>query len=225
MAEPARLNTTSYAILGLLSIGDWSTYELAAQMRRSLRHFWPRAASGIYEEPKRLVRAGLAVADRTTTGRRPRTVYRITPAGREALRRWIEEGSATGRTYESEPLVRFFFGNVASKAGLLKAIDDVAAAARAAIASWAEVAGPYAEGRGRYPERLHVNALTMRLAFDISLVELVWADWARQEVESWPDATRGDDEARLRDLIANRLSRVPKEGGARAEPASPTPSR
>ena len=210
MAEPVRLSTTSYAILGLLSIGDWSTYELAAQMRRSLQHFWPRAASGIYEEPKRLVRAGLAIAARTTTGRRPRTMYRITPLGREALRRWIEAGSATGRAYESEPLVRFFFGNVASKGALLKAIDDVAAAARAALASWVEVAGPYAEGHGRYPERLHVNALTMRLAFDISLVELAWADWARQEVASWPDATRGGDEARLRELVANRLSQAPR---------------
>lgn len=208
MAESSRLNTTSFAILGLLSIGDWSTYELASQMRRSLQHFWPRATSGIYEEPKRLVRAGLATADRAPTGRRPRTVYRITPAGRDALRRWIDEGSATGRSYESEAMVRFFFGNEASRQGLLKAIDDLGAAARASITAWAEVAGPYAIGEGRYPERLHVNALAMCLAFDIAAVEIAWALWARTLVEQWPDATHPADEASLRELLATRLARA-----------------
>jgi DNA-binding PadR family transcriptional regulator len=208
MPEPGRLTTTSFAILGLLSIGDCSTYELASQMRRSLQHFWPRAASGIYEEPKRLVRAGLATADREPTGRRPRTVYRITAAGRVALRDWIEDGSATGRSYESEPMVRFFFGNGASKTALLKAIDDVGSAAKAAIAAWVDVAAPYADGGGRYPERVHVNALTMRLAFDIASVELDWAAWARREVEAWPDAAHAADEAALRALLATRLARV-----------------
>lgn len=208
MTQPPRLTTTSFAILGLLSIGEWSTYELASQMHRSLQHFWPRAASGLYEEPKRLVRAGLATANRTPTGRRPRTVYRITPAGRAALRDWIEGGSATGRSYESESLVRFFFGNGSSKAALLKAIDDVGASARAAMATWIEVAGPYAQGEGRYPERLHVNAVTMRLVFDIAAVERDWAVWARREVESWPDAAHPKDEAALRALIAGRLARV-----------------
>ena len=214
MPDPPRLTTTSYAILGLLSIAAWSTYELAAQMRRSLQHFWPRASSGIYEEPKRLVRAGLATADRTTTGRRPRTVYRITPAGRAALRDWIEAGSAAGRSYESEPLVRFFFGNLASKAALLRAIDDVERRARESLASWVDVAEPYATGVGRYPERLHVNALTMALAFDVALIEVRWAEWARAEVASWPDAGHAADPEALRELLASRLALARPEGGA-----------
>jgi len=206
VGEKPRLTTTSYAILGLLSIRDWSTYELAAQMRRSLRYFWPRAASGIYEEPKKLVEHGFADAHRTSTGRRPRTVYRITDDGRAALRRWIDDPRADGRGYESEPLVRFFFGNTATKDALLAAIDQIGARAKADMASWAEVAGPYAEGEGRFPERLHLNAMVMRLAFDISLVEVAWAEWAREEVEHWPDATEAADPSALRAVIAERLA-------------------
>ena len=217
MPGPGRLSTTSFAILGLLSIREWSTYELAAQMRRSLQHFWPRAASGIYEEPKKLVREGLAEAHRGSTGRRPRTVYRITPAGREALRLWLEEPGASGRAYESEPLVRFFFGNVGTTDGLLRAIDLVAATARAALSSWLDVAGPYAEGRGRFPERLPVNAAVMRLAFDIALVELAWAEWARAEVAAWPDANGPADDAHLREMLGTRLAQVPDD-------ARPSPS-
>jgi DNA-binding PadR family transcriptional regulator len=208
VGEKPRLTTTSYAILGLLSIRDWSTYELAAQMRRSLRYFWPRAASGIYEEPKKLVEHRYAEARRTSTGRRPRTVYRITDDGRAALRRWIEDSRMDGRAYESEPLVRFFFGNTATKEALLAAIDQIGARAKAEMASWAEVAGPYADGEGPFPERLHVNAMVMRLAFDISMVELAWAEWAREQVEHWPDATEAADPSSLRAVIATRLAHL-----------------
>ena len=50
-------------ILGLLSLRSWTTYELAKQVQRSLGWFWPRAERKLYDEPKRLVAAGLAKSD------------------------------------------------------------------------------------------------------------------------------------------------------------------
>src|SRR5688572_13685267 len=88
---PAGLTTTSYAILGLLAIKPWTAYELTKQMERSLRHFWPRAESRVYEEPKRLARLGLARATAETVGQRPKTRYTITPKGRRALSAWLAE--------------------------------------------------------------------------------------------------------------------------------------
>ncbi|MFZ3468374.1 PadR family transcriptional regulator [Streptomyces sp. 4.24] len=104
--DPA-LATTSYAILGLLAVRPWSTYELARQMDRSLGRIWPRAQSKLYEEPKELVRHGLAEATREAVGRRPRTVYRITAEGRRALADWLPEPSA-GPVLESEQLLKVF---------------------------------------------------------------------------------------------------------------------
>jgi DNA-binding PadR family transcriptional regulator len=75
------LTTTSYAILGLLAVQPWTTYELAKQVDVSLRNFWPRAERKLYEEPKKLVAHGLAEMSREMIGRRPRTVYRLTPEG------------------------------------------------------------------------------------------------------------------------------------------------
>ena len=49
------LTTTSYAILGLLSVRSWSAYELTDQMKRGLRYTWPRTETRIYQEPKHLV--------------------------------------------------------------------------------------------------------------------------------------------------------------------------
>ena len=79
------LTPTSYAILGLLAVKPWTTYELAQQMDRALGRFWPRAESKLYEEPKKLVAHGLARASSETVGKRRRTVYTITAKGRRAL--------------------------------------------------------------------------------------------------------------------------------------------
>ena len=83
-----RLTTTSYAILGLLAVRSWSTYELTQQMDRSLGRFWPLAKSKLYEEPRKLVALGYASSASEHVGRRPRTVYTITEQGRAELARW-----------------------------------------------------------------------------------------------------------------------------------------
>src|ERR1044071_9044622 len=97
MAEPRRLTTTSYAILGLLSLRSWTTYELAEQMRRALGQFWPRAESGLYTEPKKLVAAGLATAETEYVGQRARTRYAITSDGRKALKKWVADADGASR--------------------------------------------------------------------------------------------------------------------------------
>ena len=88
------LTTTSYAVLGLLSVRSWTAYELTKQMSRSLSHIWPRAVSAIYKEPKLLVAHGLATASVEDNGERRRTRYSITPEGRRALEAWLARPSA-----------------------------------------------------------------------------------------------------------------------------------
>ena len=117
-----RLTTTSYVILGLLSLRSWSTYELAQQMRRSLRYYWPRAESHIYEAPKRLVDHGLATASLEHAGRRRRTVYTITAKGRKALRAWLAE-PGHGPLVEFEGLVKLLFAEGAGKSELLATLE------------------------------------------------------------------------------------------------------
>ena len=82
--QDGRSTTTSFAILGLLAVQPWATYDLAKLMRRSLHFFWPRAESNLYAEPKRLVDTPASprpARSGTATGRR--TVYSITDRGRD----------------------------------------------------------------------------------------------------------------------------------------------
>ena len=91
MSSSQRLTTTSYAILGLLAVRSWSTYELTRQMEWSLGRFWPRAKSKLYEEPKKLEALGLGDVPDGDGGQAARAVYTITAKGRRALAAWQAE--------------------------------------------------------------------------------------------------------------------------------------
>ena len=191
------LTTTSYAILCFISVRRWSTYELAQLMMRSLHFVWPRAESNLYAEPKRVVDAGMATAEVEWNGDRKRTVYSITPEGRAALREWFGEEPAPQRV-ESEPALRILFGNLGSKDDLLAAIARVAADADDLITQFSSVGDEYAGGKGRFPERIHVNALLLTLMVEQAQVARRWARWARDEVEGWTDTTTPDVEWAVR---------------------------
>jgi DNA-binding PadR family transcriptional regulator len=187
-----KLTTTSYAILALLAIKPWSTYELAKQMRRSLHHIWPRAESNVSAEPKRLVEAGFAKAELQKVGERPRTLYRITPRGRQALQRWLGRESSSSRV-ESEALVKVLFGNYGTKDDLLDNLRAVEVEAAATKELWHVVASEYDRGNHAFPERIHVNALLFRWVWEHADLNERWAQWAIDQVEQWPNASEPAD--------------------------------
>ena len=121
MTATPSLPTTSYAILGMLALRPWSAYELTQQMRRSLDYCWPRPESVLYQEPKRLVRLGLATAKQEVAGRRRRTVYTITEQGRGRLAEWLTTRPEPPRL-EIETLLRLLYADQGQKDDLLQAI-------------------------------------------------------------------------------------------------------
>ena len=183
---PRDLTTTSYAILGLLAIRPWSAYELAGQMRRGLSLYWPRAESGVYDEPKNLIRHGLATARAEATGRRPRTVYAITAKGRRTLRRWLAEPSAPPR-FESEALVRTVFAEGGTKADLLATLRLMQEQTREPRDQLLSQGADYLSTGGPFPHRLHVIALVGRFLIGLEAWCAQWAREAEEVVEAWPD--------------------------------------
>ena len=194
--------TTSYAILGLLTVRSWTTYELAKQVRRSLNWFWPRAERKLYDEPKRLVEDGLATASRELTGRRARTVYEVTDAGREALRAWLDQ-PPTPRTSEFEGMMKVFFADAGSKQQLLATLDRIEQEAAERVATLTE----FAAGEMPFPRRLHLRALSLPLQYEQEQAVRRWAVWAREQVGHWTaadDPGRWDARAVLQDLATRR---------------------
>jgi PadR family transcriptional regulator, regulatory protein AphA len=178
------LTTTSYAVLAALALREHSTYELAKQMRMGWRYFWPRAESNVYAEPKRLVEAGLAESRKETTGRRPRTVYAITEAGRAALTAWVTSPS-TPQRYESEAVLKVFFAEHGSVDDLLVSVRALRDEALAGIEQFRRIAELYANGEGQYPDRFALSALVARLLGEQHAATVRWAEWAERVVSSW----------------------------------------
>jgi PadR family transcriptional regulator, regulatory protein AphA len=214
------LTTSSYAVLGLLALRSWTTYELAEQMKRALGMFWPRAESGIYREPKKLEAHGLARGTTEFVGRRPRTRYTITAAGRRALADWVPTPGA-GPVIEFEQLVKVFYAEHATKADLLATLAGVRTEIEDQTVATAGIPREYLEGRGGYPERLPWLILAGKFLDDIQQAVDRWAEWAIGVVEEWPDdLTRAEPDRDALELMeANEeaiLARV------RARSADPT---
>ncbi len=122
MSSPPAMTTTSYAILGLLAVKPWTTHELVQQVDRSMRRMWPRAQSKLYEEPKKLVAHGYARSSDDSIGRRRRTRYTITAAGRRALAAWLQL-PGDGPVLEFEQLLKISFADSGTKADILTNLD------------------------------------------------------------------------------------------------------
>jgi DNA-binding PadR family transcriptional regulator len=186
MSTPPSLTTTSYAILGLLAVKPWTTHELVQQVDRSLRRIWPRTASKLYEEPKKLVTHGYARAADDAVGRRPRTRYTITAKGRRALAAWLTQ-PGDGPVLECEQLVKIHFADSGTKADVLANLDATRAWVLAQNEENLATARAYLAGHGAFPQRAALNQLGGRFLTDFYVTVARWVAWATKTVESWPD--------------------------------------
>jgi DNA-binding PadR family transcriptional regulator len=180
---------TGYSVLGLLCLRDLTAYELAQQMRRSMRFASPRADSVVYNEPKRLTRMGLVTARDEERGRRTVAVYSITDEGRRVFRRWLGEPSEFPEL-ESEALVKAIFADQGDVDDLLATLHQLQQQCRVFSQRLAAQGRDYLETGGPYPDRLHVIAVSGRFANGFFRFLHDWATQAEAEVRSWPSSKR-----------------------------------
>lgn len=225
----SRLSTAGFAILGLLAVRPFSAYELTQQIHRGLRYMQPASERHLYAEPKRLAAAGLVRMRREQVGRRNRTIYEITPAGREALRRQLATPPAPPQL-EFEALQRLIFADQGSKQDLLAALDTTSEQVEQLLEDgMAQVRG-YQDDGGPFPQRLHLIVLFARFYTDFLLLVRDWVALARREAASWPttrdlgltDGTRQllQDLLQLGDQLTHKSAQT-STGRAASEGSSP----
>jgi PadR family transcriptional regulator AphA len=117
MSTP-RLSDTSYAVLGLLDLFEPATpYQLKQIAQVSIFHFWSIPHTQLYTECARLAEAGLLDERWEESGRR-RRVYRLSAAGRKALRAWRADPNTDLYELRDPGLLKLFCGaDPASLAG------------------------------------------------------------------------------------------------------------
>ena len=202
------LTTSAYIALGLLTTQDRSAYELAEQVGRGVDQLWPRADRQRYITPKRLLEAGLVTSRTEASGRRTRTVYSITPAGREALRQWFSS-EAQPAALEFEGMIRLLLAEQATLDELRATLTGIRQQAVTARRMFASHARYIAETGGTFPERRHLFALANTFMIGHYDHIVGWVDWALEQTSSWPDTVTpaGDDEQVLRMLAPGIAAR------------------
>jgi DNA-binding PadR family transcriptional regulator len=221
-----RTATTANAILGLLALRPaWSTWQLATQLRRNMRFFWPRAESRIYAEARALERRGLARASRTFHGRRQRTSYSITPAGRAELARWLATPPRS-TALECEPILRILLADLSTPAQLHAAVEQIRADADAILAVGRVVGAEYLKGTAPFQDDVHARALVFDFLSRHALMFRAWADRADAAIAAWESQPAGARTEAALAAIRTALAEYPApEGAASVSPAAPVPRR
>lgn len=171
-AEGPRLPTTSYAILGVLTFGDMSGYDLAKFVENSVGFFWTPAKSQIYAELRRLVSVGYATEHEVEQRDRPdKRVYRVTLEGQRALRRWLEQADIEPDTIRSAFLLQVFFGHHVSRETLLSRVQEYRRQAKDRLTAFRQIER-HIKGK---PELLYPY-LTLRSGLAHVRASITWAD-------------------------------------------------
>jgi PadR family transcriptional regulator, regulatory protein AphA len=106
-----RENKSLYALLGILSFGPHSGYDIKQRIEQNLSHFWYESYGQIYPNLKKLVDQGWATS-RTERGegKPDRNVYEITQGGRDRLHEWLLAPIDRLPPEKNEMLLKLYFG-------------------------------------------------------------------------------------------------------------------
>src|SRR5437868_2047634 len=134
------LSDTEYAVLGLLTFGERSGYELDKLAGRSIGYFWRPAKSKIYAILPRLVESGLAESSTVVQANRPdKQLYRLTPDGMRVFRDWLDSDAPVRGVSRDGLLLKLFFGANADARSIRNALVDRRRAAERQLAELEEI--------------------------------------------------------------------------------------
>ncbi len=170
MARPAQ---TELAVLGALSTGPMSGYELRRAITEVLGHFWHESFGQIYPCLTTLERAG--AVRRTGPGRTSGTVFAITPAGEERLRALLAE-PPTPPPARNGLLLRLFFGSHLPPGAPEALLTDAADAAQRALDEYAGVRASLDDDPSREQA---LRTITLSYGEHLAQAQL---DWARESL-------------------------------------------
>ncbi|HVN52938.1 MAG TPA: PadR family transcriptional regulator [Anaerolineaceae bacterium] len=99
-----------FILLGFLNYQPMTGYNLKQAIDSSTAHFWHAYHSQIYTTLRQMEADGLVVSRFVQEESQPdRRVYTITPAGKQALKEWLDHPLREVSPIKEELLVRIFF--------------------------------------------------------------------------------------------------------------------
>lgn len=118
-------NDTKFAILGLLTTGCNTGYEIKQMIDNSLNHFWKISYGQIYPTLKILTDNELVtVSTKTQDGKPDRKEYLITKKGEVALQKWLQTPLNNLPAEKNELLLKLFFSRHQDQDSTLTLLND-----------------------------------------------------------------------------------------------------
>ncbi len=123
--ETAKLGPPAYVVLGMVSLGACSGYEIKQMVELSIRFFWTISQAQIYPSLELLERAGLVSGREQPRGRRARRVYEITADGEAALAAWLRADEPMPFELRDIGMVKLFFASALEREDALSLLEAV----------------------------------------------------------------------------------------------------
>lgn len=173
---------SQFAILGMLALlGKSSGYDLKKHMESSTQYFWKETFSSIYpiletlEEQKLIVKV-----DIPTKNDRKRNVYTLTPAGTNALKKWLVLPHEKVQL-KNELLLKLFFGNLVPIGTSIEHLKNYKKELEAKLSSFQDIEK---ELRGNTSLESLYGAITLDHGIRQVLSSLEWCDKAIKILKS-----------------------------------------
>lgn len=152
-----------HCILGLLSLGPKTGYDVKTTFDRSVRFIWNASTSQVYLALKNLEREGLITSEIVVQSVRPnKKVYTITETGLAELRRWLAEPLPDTFT-KDEAHVRVFFSNLVDRKVAVGQLESYARHLREQIEFLESVEDRVNRRPSRRPEARRFQMISLRL--------------------------------------------------------------
>jgi len=169
--KEAELPIHAYVVLGMVSLGSRSGYEIKQDVERSIRFFWTISQAQIYPSLERLERDGLITGHEEPTGRRRRRLFEITDAGRATLRAWLADAEPIRFELRDVGLLKLFFADASQDAEAGELLDAVRRRSQERVATLTAIRPAAADLRGQgniYP----LLTLEMGIAFHQAMADV-----------------------------------------------------
>ncbi len=188
-----------YALLGVLEARPMTGYELAQFFDGSTAWVWSAPHSNIYPALRKMEGEGLLEAETDIKGEKlERTTYRITDAGRAALREWVV--SDPGAPPRDPMLLRMVFADIVEPDDAVRQIEALIDRQTDLVAQWTAQAEALRrkdtvllrERLKTRPAKDHDRIAAIKAnVFDLMVAQAqTWIEWANQTIKLLEDDRR-----------------------------------
>jgi DNA-binding PadR family transcriptional regulator len=185
----ARLNQSQFALLGLLSFGAMSGYDLKQLSGWSVGHFWREGYGQIYPALRKMAAKGLVSKEtEANPGRPDRHVYALTAAGRKELIAWLGKSPAA-EVPRNEFLLKLFFGGLASPSVSAEHVAEHRAHCELELVTYRATRKRLEKEAKNNPQK-PFWLMTLNYGEHMARAKVKWCDETLKELENYKQRTK-----------------------------------